>query len=64
MTVYTIALLACLIADPTSCRTRTMAIEAPVVPNFVDVQVWCAGWQNDHPGWRVKRCQLVSGRGV
>jgi hypothetical protein len=52
-----IVVSACLIADPSVCRTDAMRVDVPPAKCMLSAASFVAQWGVEHPSWRVVRWQ-------
>lgn len=64
--LYTAILIACLVSDPSDCKTHEMIIQGNGIPYApaVEAQSRAAAWLAEHPGYAKKTLKVVVGRGA
>jgi hypothetical protein len=52
-----IVVSACLIADPSVCKTDSMLVDVPAARCMLGATTYVVQWGVEHPDWRVVRWQ-------
>jgi hypothetical protein len=61
--IYTAVLIACLVSEPTTCRTHEIMLSSPMpVMQWMEAQTRAAEWLQRHPGMVKRDLRVVPGR--